>query len=101
MIVGFVGGWLSIALIGGSYSARMTIGLLVLFAAITPLLLAAADVFRLGLRIQRDLENAGLVVKPGGPDLRTIEIFKYWSKRSGITSEDIIRVGNKVFGENK
>lgn len=65
---------------------------------ITPFVVGGIKFVRLELRIQRDLEAAGFTVKPGGPDLRSPSIFSSWSRRSGITAENIIATGRAVLG---
>lgn len=100
-VVGLFGGVLTQFVPSSNISVKMVIAILAFLLLSTPFLLSAVDLIRLMLRIQRDLEAAGFTVKPGGPDLRNIESFKSWSKRSGITPEDIIRVGNKMSGENR
>ncbi len=44
-------------------------------------------------RIKRDLQAAGFEVKHGPDITRGIYWFNRWSKRAGVTSADIIRVG--------
>ncbi|MCC7128687.1 MAG: hypothetical protein IT192_07720 [Microbacteriaceae bacterium] len=100
-VVGLFGGVLTQFVPSSNISVKMVTAILAFLLLSTPFLLSAVDLIRLMLRIQRDLEAAGFTVKPGGPDLRNIESFKSWSKRSGITSEDIIGVGNSILGEVK
>lgn len=83
------------------YSANMIIGILIVLLSSVPLVMGGIKLIILELRIQRNLESAGFTVKPGGPDLRSIEIFKAWSKRSGITAEDIIRTGRPMVAEDE
>lgn len=84
-----------------TFTAREIVAIAIYILFLIPFILGVSRLIRLQSIIQRDLESAGLTVKPGGPDLRNIESFKSWSKRSGITPEDIIRVGNKMSGENR
>ncbi len=102
LIAGFPVCLLTVAYLPGlTFSEKEIIAIAVYVLFLIPFILGVSRLVRLQLIIQKDLENTGLTVKPGGPDLRTTETFKSWSKRSGITPEDIIRVGNSVLGEKE
>jgi hypothetical protein len=72
-----------------SYLVGVTVGM----AGLAPLVVGGIRLIRLELRIQHDLEGAGFTVKSGGPDLRDPSWFQAWSRRSNISAEQVIAVG--------
>lgn len=84
-----------------SFSVGEVVVIALILLSATPLVVSGVQFIKLEVRIQRDLEAAGYNVRPGGPDLRSVRIFESWSKRSGISAQNIISTGRVVLGDKE
>ena len=90
----FIGGVLAVAAAVNiphlTTSEGKTVTVSFLAVVIAPLVASRIRLIMLMSRMKRDLTAAGFTQQRGGPDLRTESHFRLWSKRSGITAEDVI-----------